>query len=1027
MTTTATKPSHRVEPYGNGKLVIRDVELFAGYDPEIDDATEQADDMKEWTKERCDEVVARTKVYMTRGALPKLAKRHNREGEDTPQESLGDIITMRCEDRNGVPLILGDIVVSQETFDRDLLSGHFPRRSAEIWPDAYLSEVALLGRETSARPLPDMRFDRNAAGEKPRHFVRGGMPSVFAFDESKINRNKGRFAPKGQGDSGAGPDDAAGEKSGLSDEDKETDRLIEAEESDHFRDLKTAVDAGELSPEEAAEELAAEFHLSIDDAALMFESGPADAPGFTPSGLGPAGPADDPQNDRAAMKARAGEAEESDEARDLGKMLAEGSVSLEDAADDLAAEYMISGDDAMDILERHADAWVDTLAAPDPTAAPADVDFPMADEGESGAGASDTEGTMDAGLEDALQSPEAEDALMSALEDVPAGSFTESDARELAEQAASSVASSLGLGGDAVTAMAEQFYYDITDQFPTDDEGSDDEGSDDVDPYEEKRARARAEAWEMNNRQAVVDLHERVQAGEIDEATAVDMLSALGMSLDKAATMWDEITADLEYESPAGGTFDGPAISPEPMTGVDPTPIPDSAMETGRIAQMTDEEFEAHNAGAPAAPMSKDAEAAIRDAYGSMENLVADSEKSGIPLDEIIGDIAGDYWLNDDDKDAMLAAATGGAPEGPTSDITEERGFDSRDVKPGPVQGPPVGENDLDQREDTIAAITESDEYREAIAYATDDRTAKMNDEQRWRLAMDIADDLGAEFRLKSSEMQALADEINRSLKRDFSRRGRKRSFAAINPGAGNTFTPAFGDDDMDPTDDDRDLMSRIEEMEETFGRDKMKRCLNGRYERDEDEQDEFSMDDAEKDEASPFARRAAFRRRMAFKRRLAEKRAARRAGAAKKTGGRDSLALRSLNSRLAAMESRNAALRSELDRERFSRELDAMEAEGYGFNGQRDSVLDDVAGSKNPEGRLVFYRSVLPQSPVGGRISVSNVVTKSGPSAALAPDKLEFARSKARAKAIASRETDSPITYSDAFDEVVASMTKEG
>jgi hypothetical protein len=55
--------------------------------------------------------------------------------------------------------------VGRDIFDRLIATNAFPRRSAEIWSESnHLSEVALLGRETPRRPLPDTHFER--AGRK---------------------------------------------------------------------------------------------------------------------------------------------------------------------------------------------------------------------------------------------------------------------------------------------------------------------------------------------------------------------------------------------------------------------------------------------------------------------------------------------------------------------------------------------------------------------------------------------------------------------------------------------------------------------------------------------------------------------------------------------------------------------------------------------------------------------------------------------------------------------------------------------
>jgi hypothetical protein len=56
--------------------------------------------------------------------------------------------------------IVGDVEMNIKDFKKYLASNRYPRRSAEIWEDGHLSEVALLGRETPARPIRDTKFTR---------------------------------------------------------------------------------------------------------------------------------------------------------------------------------------------------------------------------------------------------------------------------------------------------------------------------------------------------------------------------------------------------------------------------------------------------------------------------------------------------------------------------------------------------------------------------------------------------------------------------------------------------------------------------------------------------------------------------------------------------------------------------------------------------------------------------------------------------------------------------------------------------
>jgi hypothetical protein len=74
-------------------------------------------------------------------------------------------------------------------FDRLLATNAFPRRSAEIWADQnHLSEVALLGRETPRRPLPDTHFGRTG---EPVRFARS-----LRFDMGTVGGGLSSFVPE---------------------------------------------------------------------------------------------------------------------------------------------------------------------------------------------------------------------------------------------------------------------------------------------------------------------------------------------------------------------------------------------------------------------------------------------------------------------------------------------------------------------------------------------------------------------------------------------------------------------------------------------------------------------------------------------------------------------------------------------------------------------------------------------------------------------------------------------------------------
>ena len=160
--TVNAKTSHNVENDGD-KVTIRRVELFMAFDPAIDDA-EADPELKKFDNRRLREIVASTRKHMARGSFPQLVIMHEKDG-DEPKSAVGRIPSLSYEERDGVGYIVGDMEVNRPIFDRLIATNAFPRRSAEIWAESnHLSEVALLGRETPRRPLPDTHFSRK--GEK---------------------------------------------------------------------------------------------------------------------------------------------------------------------------------------------------------------------------------------------------------------------------------------------------------------------------------------------------------------------------------------------------------------------------------------------------------------------------------------------------------------------------------------------------------------------------------------------------------------------------------------------------------------------------------------------------------------------------------------------------------------------------------------------------------------------------------------------------------------------------------------------
>lgn len=153
------KTSHAVNEDGE-KVTIKGVELFMAFDPAIDDG-ENDPELKRFDNKRLREIVASTRKHMERGSFPQLVIMHEKDGKE-PKSAVGRIPRLSYEERGGIGYIVGDMEVGRDIFDKLIATNAFPRRSAEIWSESnHLSEVALLGRETPRRPLPDTHFSRN--------------------------------------------------------------------------------------------------------------------------------------------------------------------------------------------------------------------------------------------------------------------------------------------------------------------------------------------------------------------------------------------------------------------------------------------------------------------------------------------------------------------------------------------------------------------------------------------------------------------------------------------------------------------------------------------------------------------------------------------------------------------------------------------------------------------------------------------------------------------------------------------------
>ena len=190
-------PSHQVIPTNDGKVMIKDLELFVGFDPSIDDPGNKK--LRKYDNKGVGKIVTQTRTYMERGQRPKLILGHNDPDNKAPgfvKPVVGDVVNVRLQDINGAPGIVGDIEMSAHDFENYIRSNAYPRRSAEIWPDGFMSEVALLGSETPARPLRDTRFSQSELmSTGPELFTRDAPVLQFAEEAKDTNAAEAHPGP----------------------------------------------------------------------------------------------------------------------------------------------------------------------------------------------------------------------------------------------------------------------------------------------------------------------------------------------------------------------------------------------------------------------------------------------------------------------------------------------------------------------------------------------------------------------------------------------------------------------------------------------------------------------------------------------------------------------------------------------------------------------------------------------------------------------------------------------------------------
>lgn len=162
---------------GGDRVIIRDLDLFIGHDPEFDGEDAR---FKPFDEDTIKDIVTKTRALMaSRGQSPKLHVGHNPDDPDTPeQESVGDIVAVRFGRIGGAPAIFGDAEMDRGDFDHYVASNRFPRRSAEVDRAAsLLLSVALLGSRAPARALRDTKFSE----DKGETFVRDSGIDRFAY------------------------------------------------------------------------------------------------------------------------------------------------------------------------------------------------------------------------------------------------------------------------------------------------------------------------------------------------------------------------------------------------------------------------------------------------------------------------------------------------------------------------------------------------------------------------------------------------------------------------------------------------------------------------------------------------------------------------------------------------------------------------------------------------------------------------------------------------------------------------------
>lgn len=168
---SAITGTHRAYHHADGRVIVRDVELFS----EVPDGP-----LGRVDRATLDKIVAFTNDQRRQGKHTKVIATHS---DDAPV--IGHVASdMRVvqSDKTGALTIFGDLSFSAADFAQYVASNRFPNRSAEIVKDTlWMSSVALLGRDRPGANIPDVMF--SDGGKAARFTAPAGLVMQFSTQE----------------------------------------------------------------------------------------------------------------------------------------------------------------------------------------------------------------------------------------------------------------------------------------------------------------------------------------------------------------------------------------------------------------------------------------------------------------------------------------------------------------------------------------------------------------------------------------------------------------------------------------------------------------------------------------------------------------------------------------------------------------------------------------------------------------------------------------------------------------------------